>query len=175
MGTFKTERLVPARADLGLVAEELCGHFSRLGYAVKSESSATGSRLVSISKGGAFKSVLGMKTALNIELEPVGEGVSVRASIGVFGQQAVPTALMLFVAWPVVITQIWGLVQQSKLDDEAVDFAERVILDRARSSPPAGRAAEAPAGRSAPIFCTECGARISAGAKFCGQCGAKAI
>jgi hypothetical protein len=195
MGAFKTERIIPATADLDLVAEDLREHFARKGFAVKVESGAACGRFVSISKGGTFKSVLGMKTALNIELESELSGVAARASVGVFGQQAVPTALMLFVAWPVILTQAWGLVQQSKLDDEAIDVAERSVLARSRTAVPGSRAAADYAGAGAATgavsavgaasgpassgaagavaFCTECGARIPESARFCGQCGTK--
>ena len=36
---------------------------------------------------------------------------------------------MLFF-WPVLITQIWGIVQQSKLDDKALEIAEEVLKNR---------------------------------------------
>jgi hypothetical protein len=33
---------------------------------------------------------------------------------------------MLFF-WPVLLTQIWGLIQQSNLDDKAAEIVENVI------------------------------------------------
>ena len=70
-----------------------------------------------------------------------------------------------FYAWPVIITQIWGLVKQSKLDDQALAIAEQIISEKAapalRSDKPAA------SGR----FCTECGARITEDARFCSHCG----
>ena len=74
----------------------------------------------SLSKGGIFKTVLGMKTALNVELTRLQGGVSISAKIGVFGQQAIPTMITLFVAWPVGLTQIGGMFQPSKVDDQEI-------------------------------------------------------
>ncbi len=78
---------------------------------------------------------------------------------------------MWFITWPVLLTQIWGMVQQSKLDDKALAAARAVISERGGNPysygtvpppmPAAGRAK----------FCTNCGASLPANAKFCSECG----
>ncbi|MDQ3706377.1 MAG: zinc ribbon domain-containing protein, partial [Chloroflexota bacterium] len=100
-----------------------------------------------------FKAVLGMKTSLNIEIDPAIDGTLIRAKVGIWGEQAVPTMIMLFVAWPVLLTQIWGMAQQANLDDEALFRSEQALL-RAAGMPsvtePTGAQPQAAAPGAAP-------------------------
>ena len=57
-------------------------------------------------------------SAGNIEFE---------AGVSVVKQQLVATMLTMFVFAPVVIAQVWGMVQQSKLDEKALAIAEREL------------------------------------------------
>lgn len=82
---------------------------------------------ISLSNGGLVKSAVGLKTALKINLCPQEGKIHIDAGVGIFGQQAIPSAISAIVAWPVVATQIWGIVKQSKLDDRAVSIAEKVV------------------------------------------------
>ncbi len=82
---------------------------------------------ISLSNGGLVKSAVGLKTALKINLYPQEGKIHIDAGVGIFGQQAIPSAISALVAWPVVATQIWGIVKQSKLDDRAVSIAEKVV------------------------------------------------
>jgi ribosomal protein L40E len=75
--------------------------------------------------------------------------------------------MLLF--WPVIIPQIWGLIQQAHLDDEAVNLVEQRLA--ACGAPATGAAATPPA--QAPHFCVACGAANPADASFCPHCGAK--
>ena len=86
------------------------------------------------------------------------------AGVGIWGQQAIPTVISMLFFWPVLITQIWGMVEQSKLDDKALDIARDVIyMSNAKS-------AGSNAG-SNHKFCTNCGTENSETAKFCNECG----
>ena len=87
----------------------------------------TGGVQVSIRKGGTFKAIIGMKTALNVRIEPVANGTTVEAGVGIFGQQAIPTAITLLVFWPVIIAQVWNMAQESKLDEEALESPKRAL------------------------------------------------
>jgi len=137
------------------------------GYEVNTESIVTGGMHVSLSKGGMFKKVVGLKTALNVKITPSGEtAIVVDASIGIFGQQLLPSAITLLVFWPMIIPQIWGLVQQSQLDDHVMSIITQ-ILGELRDS-----AGGAPQNASRGLFCPSCGARVGGG-KFCQECGAK--
>jgi hypothetical protein len=108
------------------------GHFEQQGYEVTETHIPSGGVQVSIRRGGTFKAIIGMKTALNIKIEPQANGSKVEAGVGIFGQQAIPTAITLLVFWPVVIAQVWNMAQEAKLDDEALDVAEESL--KAQSS-----------------------------------------
>jgi hypothetical protein len=126
--SFETSRTVPVTVDdLTPVVQDLMEHFRRQEYEVASNQKIGGGWRVDITKGELFATLVGTKTALNIDIEPVGDSTQVKASVGLFDLQAIPTVLMLFVFTPVIIGQIIGLVQQEKLDNEAVDVTEQAL------------------------------------------------
>lgn len=172
MGVFHSERKFQTDCqNLELVAKDVESHFQAKGFEVQRQSTITGGWNVGVSKGNLFKAVLGMRTALNIEIERTGAFVAVKAGVGVLGQQAVPTAITWFIAWPVAFAQIWGLIQQSKLDEEAIEVAARSLA--AHSSGAAGPAPAGAEGAPDGEFCTACGKPLTPAAKFCPECGAK--
>ena len=128
MGAFSSAKAIPiVVADLGPVANDLVLHFQRQGYETTSLSTLTGGWDVSITKGGIFKSVIGTKTALKIEITADRNQTYVHASVGIFGLQAIPSAISLLIFWPVLATQIFGLVRQSHLDGEAIACVEESL------------------------------------------------
>lgn len=166
MAAFNTHKLINADSSLiPSMANKITSHFKTEGYDVDVKVSDLGTYDISLTKGGMFKAVLGLKTALKVTLKPESNVVSFDAGIGIFGQQLIPTVVMLFVAWPVVLTQVWGLVQQSNLDDTALMLAESVVL-----SSPVFNAPTQPS--SAHLLCQHCGGKHDAGMKFCPNCGA---
>jgi len=165
MSVFTSTRqfMVPAEI-LPAIANEVMDELRHDGFEVAGNALMNGVWDISIARGNMFKAVLGMKSALKVTLTPRGANYMVaEASVGIFGQQAIPTVLAFFVAWPVLITQIWGLVQQSKLDDKVMELIDRSITRRcpemAKSCQPSGS------------FCAKCGATLTPGARFCQQCG----
>ena len=59
---------------------------------------------------------------------PVASGeIAFEAGVSVVKQQLVPTLITMFVFAPVVISQVWGMVQQSKLDEKALAIVEREL------------------------------------------------
>ena len=142
MGTFNSSKTVPyVVEDVAPVAQDVMDHFEQQDYEVTETNIPTGGVQVSIRKGGTFKAIIGMKTALNIKIEPVANGTTVDAGVGIFGQQAIPTAITLLVFWPVIIAQVWNMAQEAKLDEEALRVAEESL--KAHSSEVAsGTAAE---------------------------------
>lgn len=162
MATFSKKRLLAASSSqIPQITEAIRQEFETDGFEVDIDNLLSGGSDISITKGNLFKAVLGMRTALKVKLIPQSGGVFFDASVGIFGQQAIPTAITLFVFWPVLLTQIWGLVQQSKLDDRALAAAERAI----------NNSTELPYTSSQ--FCTSCGHRVDSSAKFCSECGAR--
>lgn len=163
MGTFNTKKMIVAPASLiPEMGERIGQSFKADGFEVNSIKLSNGGYDVSITKGGMFKAVLGMKTALKISLTPQGGNVLFDASVGIFGQQAIPTIISMFFFWPVLITQIWGLVEQSNLDDKALSIAEEVALKSSTRTTTS----------TSTRFCTNCGKIVDMHAKFCPECGA---
>ena len=107
-----------------------------------------------------------MKTALNISIRRIENNLEIEAGVGMYGQQAIPTAISMLLFWPVLLTQIWGIVQQSKLDDRVMAIAESVIASHQPSSNQ--REIAKPEG-----FCPHCGTGVNSGTKFCSECGGK--
>ncbi len=107
------------------IAEQITKEFKAEGYEVDCKK-IENHYDISLTNGGLVKSAVGLKTALKINIYPNNGNIHIDAGVGVFGQQALPTAVAALVAWPVAATQIWGLVKQSKLDDKAVAIAEKV-------------------------------------------------
>jgi hypothetical protein len=141
MGTFNSSKTVPySVGDLAPVAQDVMRHFEQQDFEVTETNIPTGGVQVSIRKGGTFKAIIGMKTALNIKIEPVANGTTVEAGVGIFGQQAIPTAITLLVFWPVVIAQVWNMAQESNLDDEAIRVTEESL--KAHSEETSGAPAE---------------------------------
>lgn len=172
MGVFESCRTVMATVpDLSVVAEDVESHFRRQGYEVTTEPRITGGVDMSLTKGGVFKSVCGLRTALNVEIEPRGSSTWAKASIGIFGQQAIPTIIALFVYWPVILTQIWGVAQQVGLDVEVLNVFENSL--RHHAAPGAEDAADADGGEPGRSFCTSCGKGVDPGSRFCSMCGAE--
>ena len=71
-------------------------------------------------KGNLFQAVLGMQTALKVKISSTSPHALVKMSIGLFGQQAIPTILTVAVWWPIAICQVAGLVKQYKMDQEVL-------------------------------------------------------
>jgi hypothetical protein len=118
MGTFNSTKTVPYVVDdLTPVSQDLMRYFEGQDFEATETHLPAGGVQVSIRKGGTFKAVIGMKTALNIKIEPVEGGTQVDAGVGIFGQQAIPTMITALVFWPVIISQVWNIAQESLLDE----------------------------------------------------------
>jgi len=168
MGVFKTERRIRTDVtDLEPVALHLASHFQAKGYEVVHQKTAVGAWDVDITRSGVFRTISGMRTALKVRIEPDSGSVECRAGIGILGQQALPTVVSMLVFWPILVAQVWGAVQSSKVDDEAI----RVIEEGLAVAEGRGTGTGVPAPRAAGgDFCGQCGTPHTGG-KFCTGCG----
>lgn len=165
MGTFSTKKILYGSTSLiPTIASRIQSEFKSEGYDVAMDALSSGGYDISISKGGLFKAILGMKTALKVTLIPQDDSIGFEAGVGIWGQQAIPSIISMFFLGPVTLTQIWGLAQQAKLDDKALDIARDVIYT---SSNKVVTVTE-PTGSK---FCTSCGTKNLEMAKFCCGCG----
>lgn len=165
MATYSKKKLLVAHpSQISYISEAICADFEKDGFEVFVDTLMSGGKDISVTKGNLFKAILGMKSALKITLTPQKEGVLFEANVGIYGQQAIPTVISMLFFWPVLITQIWGLVQQSSLDDRALAIAEQSIEGSASSEGEEGEK---------PKFCTNCGTKLESPSKFCPECGTK--
>lgn len=164
MGAFNKHEILQGNPSLiPDIAAEIEKEFTSEGYEVAFSDLVSGGVDISLTKGGMFKAVLGMKTALKITLVPQTDGIIFDANVGIFGQQVIPAIISFFFLWPVLITQIWGLVDQSNLDDKVLDVARRVIYNGGRTDT-----------HQSVKFCTVCGTPIpSPETRFCVNCGTR--
>lgn len=166
MGAFNTKTLLQGPPSLiPAIAGRLEQSFADCGYQTKRDNLVGGGEEVFVTKGGIFKEIVGMRTALKITLVPQDGLISFDAGIGIFGQQFIPTIITWLVAWPVMLTQIWGLVQQAELDDKALEIANAVIVENCVAYVPFEPT------ENDSRFCTNCGNRVAKTAKFCSNCG----
>lgn len=166
MGTFNTKQVIfGSPALIPAIANEIVKQFQSEGFEVTKQDMSTGGCDISITKGGVFKAVLGMKSALKVTLLPQGNTIDFEAGVGIFGQQAIPTIISMFFLWPVLITQIWGMVEQSKLDDKALEIANKVIVENGGRSVSDNSSTQS----QSVEFCTGCGTKYESGMKYCGK------
>lgn len=138
LSSFESSRLIPISVpDLTPVVRDVDDYFRMQGYEVSVLQTATGAWQISIVKGEWWRTILGTKTALNIRIEMTAGGTLATAGVGLFELQALPTILTLFVFTPIILGQIWGIVQQEKLDDEAIMRVEQALNRYAGMTAPA--------------------------------------
>ena len=151
--TFKTKL-----QKIDGVLEDFRTHFEEKGYKVNADETADGA-FISLTNDSIFKTISGLKTSLNITLVVYDDSIEVKMDVGIFGKQAIPGLIAMLVFWPILVTQIIGLINQNKLDDEAY----RVIEESIRAHEPKEEQFEA--------FCPFCGCGVKKDAKFCPHCG----
>ncbi len=88
--------------NIQAVASYFAKKFEEKGYTVSTEPAAEG-EFISITKGGIFRSISGMKTGLNITLKQRDSGIEANLEVGIFGKQLVPTAISMLLFWPVSV------------------------------------------------------------------------
>lgn len=168
MGIFNSKEFIPTGIkNLSGIENEIKNHFAGKDFTVKTEETVQGC-FISLTKGGIFKSVLGMKSSLNVDIQIQDKGISVEAKVGIFGQQVIPGLIAWFVAWPVLVTQVIGLVNQSKLDDEIL----QVIKDEIKKEESTKSLPDKNENKTSSL-CIKCGKEIPEDADFCPFCGEK--
>ena len=155
MGTFHSTTTIKCdHSALKPIADAVAYDFQNDNYKVQKDSTVTGGYVVTVTKGNIFMAVLGMQTALKVMVKPVSSGVSVDAGVGIFGQQSIPTIITLFFAWPILLTQVWGLIRQAKMDNRAIGIA----CEEAGKYP------------LKMIYCPYCGTQVVSSETVCPHC-----
>lgn len=130
--------------------------FEAEGFEFEEKSGTLSKTVIEVTKGDLVKQAIGLKQGLQITFEYDGQYVNVEAKGIVVKNQLIASAITLFVTWPVLIPQIIGLINQSKLDEKAI-----AVIDSAYSS----------YNTESGVFCTHFGVRIPRGETRCPHCG----
>jgi hypothetical protein len=184
VGVFSSQKMIEIILDdLSPIANRLIEHFRSQGYEVLAKQETTGWD-VSISKGGIFKMAVGLQTALRIEIRPQLNGTLVTAGIKMLGRRAVPALVARMVYPPALVGQVWGLIRQASLDNEAITVVEtelrrhvrlglgRIDLDSTASATETDTPVlPARVQGSITTFCTSCGNQLDGSALCCANCG----
>ena len=86
MATFSTKKTLYGSTSLiPTIANRIQEEFQNDGYEVSMDALSSGGYDISITKGGVFKAVLGMKTALKVTLLPQGNNIHFEAGVGIWG------------------------------------------------------------------------------------------
>lgn len=185
MGTFNSEKVLYGDTKyIPEIGRAICASFEQDGFDVAMEELISGGVDISLSKGGTFKSVIGMKSALKINIVPQDGNIFIKAGVGIFGQQAIPTVVMVTIFWPLIITQVWGLIRQYKLDKKAIEIAEAELVTLQKlevqsvqeyaSVPEALKITDNQESKKILArFCTSCGTKVEDDSETCPNCGAK--
>ena len=87
MGTFNTKKTIYASPRLiPEMGERIATEFRNEGYEVELCQLMSDGCDISITKGGTFKAIMGMRSALKVNLMPQGDHIIFDASVGIFGQ-----------------------------------------------------------------------------------------
>ena len=168
MGAFKSSKTFFASpALIPSIAEDIVSAFSNDGFQVQADNLLSGGYDISITKGGLFKAIIGMKTALKVNIFPNGNTIQVNAGVGIFGQQAIPTVISMLFFWPVLITQISGIISQAKMDDRVMEIVSDSIMKANYQNASGGNS------QTSTKYCTRCGKPNAPDAAFCNGCGNK--
>ena len=73
-----------------------------------------------------------MRTALKVSLSPCDGNIWFKTDVGIFGNHVIPNILVVRSMWLVILPQIWGLVHQARLDDTALEIAEKIVYASGR-------------------------------------------
>lgn len=119
-----------------------------------------------------WKTLTGMRLATTVQIVVTGEQMNVLIGEGQWTDKIGAGAIGLFVAWPLAITAGMGAFKQKKLPGEIFQEIERCICSRGKTGSVSSASPAAPRDK---VACPACQAMVSAGSKFCSQCGAKLV
>lgn len=157
MGRFESSTIINAPQEFIPVAcRKIKGVFEAEGFEYTIKTESFNKTVVLITKGNLVKQVVGLKQGLEITFVPEYGNISVEAKGTVIKDQAIATALSMLVARPVIIAQIIGLINQSKLDERAIETVNSALAEYNMAKP---------------IFCTHCGKQVKSTDGICPECG----
>lgn len=157
MGRFESSTIINAPQEFIPVAcRKIRSVFEAEGFEFTIKTESFNKTVVLITKGNLVKQAVGLKQGLEITFVPENGNISVTAKGTVIKDQAIATVVSMLVAWPVLVAQIIGLINQSKLDERVIETIHSALVEYNEAKP---------------IFCTHCGKQIRSTDGICPECG----
>ncbi|MCR4407844.1 MAG: zinc ribbon domain-containing protein [Anaerolineae bacterium] len=121
----------------------------------------------------AWRSILGMSSALNVTMTLQGENLIVEMGAAKWIDKAAVGAVGVLIFWPALIPAAYGAWKQKQLPSQVFQLIDQyVATGQVPVVGPVPVAAPAPAPAPSAARCPSCGQPVRAGAKFCDNCGA---
>lgn len=158
MGKFSSSKVFAAPQEfIPFASRKIRSSFESEGFNYAVESESANRLVVTVTKGNLFKQIVGLKQGLEITLSNNDGKVSVNAKGTVIKDQLIASALAWFIAWPVIIPQVVGMINQSNLDEKAIDVVSSAFKEFDAEKT---------------MFCPHCGTKVSRNDTCCPNCGA---
>lgn len=160
--------------DLRELAGVVSDWFQNQKFEVQTLEAPGGGLVVQARQPEAWRSILGMSSALNVTMTPQGENLIVQMGAAKWVDKAAVGAVGVLIFWPALIPAAYGAWKQKQLPNQVFQLVDQyvatgqapVVAPMPAVTPAA--AAPAPSG----LKCPSCGQAVRAGAKFCDNCGA---
>jgi len=160
------------KLDVRRLADALVQWFQSRQFESHALDAPEGGALVQTRQEEGWRAWLGLSQALNIQLIPAGDNLTVQIGAGKWVDKAVVGAAGALLFWPLLIPAAYGAWKQSQLPREVFAFIEQYIATGGEMPIPIAVSPGQPSPVGS-ITCPSCGHRERAGAKFCTNCGAK--
>lgn len=157
--------------DVQNIAARLENFFrAEKGMEVQSSRTTDGYVMQASQPKDGWKTLTGMRLAVTIQMTVIQNQLNVTVGEGQWSDKIGAGAIGLFIAWPLAITAGMGAFKQKKLPAEIFQVIESFIMTGGRTIVVNGAGSVVASGM---IVCPNCRAQLSAGSKFCNNCGAK--
>jgi len=108
------------------IVESLKSFLCSNGYSVQEFLKHDG-LILQIRRGGGFKAVLGLSTALNVNIEQNERYFTISFSNGKWVDKAAVAGISMFVLWPLLITSAVGAYKQSELPNQIIQYVNSEV------------------------------------------------
>lgn len=129
--------------------------------------------LIQAKETEGWKKFAGMDTAIQVQLMPTGELLTVNIGSGKWIDKAGAATVGMVLFAPLAVTAAIGAWGQKKLPEEIFDFIERFIQSGGKSAIITMGASQAL--KDGQVLCPNCHIANDKGQKFCSSCGTKLV
>ncbi|MDY7040276.1 MAG: zinc ribbon domain-containing protein, partial [Chloroflexota bacterium] len=161
--------------DVRELAGVVSDWFQNQQFEVQTLESPGGGLVVQARQPEAWRSIVGMSSALNVTMTRQGENLVVQMGAAKWVDKAAVSAVTLILFWPALIAPAYGAWKQSQLPKQVFQLIDQYVVTGqvpvVAPAPVAAAPAAAPVPASA-ARCPSCGQAVRAEAKFCDNCGA---